>query len=114
MKNELCCIGHITLDKVTTPQNTVFMPGGTSFYVSHAVKNFDDISYALVTAVGDKERDVTDDIKALGINTTVLKSNHSVFFENIYEDNTDNRKQRVWAKADPFTDRKSTRLNSSH
>ena len=103
MKHELCCIGHITLDKVTTSQNTVHMPGGTSFYVTHAVKNFNDVRYALVTAVGDTERHVTDDIKALGINTTVLKSNHSVFFENIYEDNTDNRKQRVWAKADPFT-----------
>ena len=103
MKNELCCIGHITLDKVTTPQKTVYMPGGTSFYVSHAVKNFDDLAYALVTAVGDEERNVTEGLQAIGINTMSLKSKHSVFFENIYEENTDNRKQRVWAKADPFT-----------
>ena len=27
MKHELCCIGHITLDKVVTPGNTVYMPG---------------------------------------------------------------------------------------
>lgn len=103
MKHELCCIGHITLDKVTTPQQTVHMPGGTSFYVSHAVKHFDDLDYALITAVGDPERGVPDALQALGIRTTVLKSAHSVFFENIYEANTDNRKQRVWAKADPFT-----------
>ena len=102
MKNELCCIGHITLDKVTTPQKTVYMPGGTSFYVSHAVKNFDDLAYALVTAVGDEERNVTEGLQAIGINTMSLKSKHSVFFENIYEDDTDKRKQRVWAKADPF------------
>ena len=103
MKYELCCIGHITLDKVTTPRETVHMPGGTSYYVSHAIKNFDDIDYALVTAVGASERHVTDKMQALGINTTTLNSAQSVFFENIYEDDTDKRKQRVWAKADPFT-----------
>ena len=26
--HELCCVGHITLDKVVTPKNTVHMPGG--------------------------------------------------------------------------------------
>ena len=83
MKHELCCIGHITLDKVTTPNSTVFMPGGTSFYVSHAIKNFDDLSYALITAVGNPERNVTDELQSQGINTTVLASEHSVFFENI-------------------------------
>ena len=103
MKHELCCIGHITLDKVTTPQKTVHMPGGTSFYVSHAIKNLGSIDYALVTAVGASERNVTDELIAQGINTTVLESKYSVFFENIYDDNTDKRKQRVWAKADPFT-----------
>lgn len=24
--HELCCVGHITLDKVVTPKNTVHMP----------------------------------------------------------------------------------------
>jgi len=103
MRHELCCIGHITLDKVTTPKKTVHMPGGTSFYVSHAIKYFNDLNYALVTAVGASERNVTDELQAQGINTTVLTSEHSVFFENIYEDDSDKRKQRVWAKADPFT-----------
>ena len=103
MKHELCCIGHITLDKVTTPQKTVHMPGGTSYYVSHALKKFKDLDYALVTAVGATERNVADAMQEQGINTTVLPSKKSVFFENIYESNTDERKQRVWAKADAFT-----------
>ena len=102
MNYELCCVGHITLDKVTTPQKTVFMPGGTSFYVSHAVKNFDDLDYALVTAVGQSEQSVTDELKSKGMDITVLQSAHSVFFENIYGENVDERNQRVWAKADPF------------
>ncbi len=54
-KHQLCCIGHITLDKVVTPQNTVYMPGGTAFYCSHAIRHFNDIDYALVTAVGATE-----------------------------------------------------------
>lgn len=95
MKHELCCIGHITLDKVVTPGNTVYMPGGTSFYVSHALKRFDDLDYALVTAVGASERRVTDELTALGIRTTVLPSPYSVYFENIYGDNPDDRTQRV-------------------
>jgi sugar/nucleoside kinase (ribokinase family) len=78
------------------------MPGGTSFYVSHAINNFSDIDYALVTAVGDPERHVPEKMRSQGINVTVLPSKHSVYFENIYGDVSDERKQRVWAKADPF------------
>jgi len=103
MKHELCCIGHITLDKVTTPQKTVYMPGGTSFYFSHAINNFDDIDYVLITAVGHSERNVTDEMKSQGVNISTLSSKHTTFFENIYGENPDERKQRVWAKADPFT-----------
>jgi sugar/nucleoside kinase (ribokinase family) len=103
MKYELCCIGHITLDKVTTPQKTVHMPGGTSFYVSHAIRNFNDIDYALVTAVGSSERYETDKMQEQGIRITVLPSAYSVFFENIYGEDSNERKQRVRAKADPFT-----------
>lgn len=101
--HELCCVGHITLDKVVTPKNTVHMPGGTSFYFSHAIRQFDDIDYALVTAVGATEMQVVDELKASGIEVAVMPSRHSVYFENIYGDNPDNRTQRVLAKADPFT-----------
>ncbi len=102
MNHELCCIGHITLDKVTTPQKTVYMPGGTAYYVSRAAKYFDDLNYALITAVGQAEANVPDELKSLGLHVTVLPSEHSVFFENIYDENVDERQQRVWAKAVPF------------
>ena len=42
-KHELCCIGHITHDKIVTPRKTAHMPGGTSYYFSHAIRQFDDI-----------------------------------------------------------------------
>jgi len=100
---ELCCVGHITLDIVVTPQKTVHMPGGTSFYVSHAIRHLTNPDYLLVTAVGDSELEVVEDLRAKGVQTTVFPSTYSVCFENIYEENQNNRKQKVRAKADPFT-----------
>ena len=102
-KHQLCCIGHITLDKVVTPQNTVYMPGGTAFYCSKAISHFKDFNYKLVTAVGTTEINVVEQLRETGIDTTVLPSKYSVYFENIYGENPDDRKQRVLAKADPFT-----------
>ena len=102
-KHTLCCIGHITLDKVVTPQSTVFMPGGTAYYCSYAIRHLNDVDYKLVTAVGDSELDVIDKMRDAGIDVTALPSKYSVYFENIYGENQDERTQRVLAKADPFT-----------
>ena len=102
-RHELCCVGHITLDKVVTPKNTVHMHGGTSFYFSHAIKHFEDIDYTLVTALAESEMQAVEDLRAEGIDISVMPSKYSVYFENIYGENQDNRKQRVLAKADPFT-----------
>ena len=101
--HELCCVGHITLDKIVTPKKTVHMPGGTSFYFAHAIEHFDDIDFALVTAVGASEMGVVDELKQEGIQVTTMPSRYSVYFENIYGENQNNRTQRVLAKADPFT-----------
>lgn len=38
-----------------------------------------------------------------GIQVKVLPSRNTVYFENTYGENQDNRTQRVLAKADPFT-----------
>jgi sugar/nucleoside kinase (ribokinase family) len=59
--------------------------------------------YLLVTAVGDTEMVVVDDLRAKGVEVTVFPSRYSVCFENIYEENQNNRTQKVLAKADPFT-----------
>lgn len=37
--HDLCCIGYITQDKIVTTKNTIYMPGGTSFYFAHAIKH---------------------------------------------------------------------------
>ena len=102
-KHQLCCIGHITLDKVVTPQNTVYMPGGTAYYCSYAIHQFNDIDYMLVTAVGPSEMNVVEKLRIDGIDVMTLPSKYSVYFENIYGTDPDDRTQRVLAKADPFT-----------
>ena len=100
---DICCIGHITLDKIITPQNTVFMPGGTSFYFSHGINHLPKkISYQLVTSLAQSEMKSVDKMREQGIDIKVFPSEHTVFFENSYGSNSNNRSQRVLAKADPF------------
>lgn len=36
---DICCIGHITLDKIVTPTQEVYMPGGTSYYFSYGINS---------------------------------------------------------------------------
>lgn len=98
---DICCIGHITLDKVVNPSGQVHMPGGTSFYFSHAMANL-DIRYNLVTAIAESEKHIVSDLRAAGISVNALSSSNTVYFENIYGVNQDSRRQRVLQKAEPF------------
>ncbi len=99
---ELCTIGHITLDKIQTTRSVRYMPGGTAFYFSKALKNL-DIKYVLVTAVGESEKHIIEDLERDGITVSSLPSAHTVYFENIYAENQDHREQNVNNTADPFT-----------
>ena len=101
--NDICCIGHITLDKIVTPKQT-YMPGGTSYYFSHGIKHLKDKdNYKLVTALAPSEYKAVEEMRSAGIQVEVLPSKKTVYFENVYGENQDNRTQRVLAKADPFT-----------
>lgn len=102
--NDICCIGHITLDKIVTPKQTTYMPGGTSYYFSHGINHLNNKkNYKLVTALAPSEIKAVEELREKGIEVKVLPSRHTVYFENIYGENQNNRKQRVLAKADPFT-----------
>lgn len=101
---DICSIGHITRDKVVTPQSTVYIAGGTSYYMTYGISRLPHtVSYQLVTKVGKDQAQEVEKIKAMGIDTVCYPSRHTVYFENIYGANSDERKQRVLAKADPFT-----------
>ena len=100
---DICCIGHITLDKIITPRLETYMPGGTAYYFAHALAGLDHSRFKLLTSVGESELNAVEEIRALGINVDVIPSRKSVFFENKYGENLNDRTQRVLAKADPFT-----------
>lgn len=102
-ETDICCIGHITLDKIVTPRMTVHSPGGTAFYFAHAMSSLHADNFLLVTSLAESEMKAVDDIRALGIEVTVLPSRKSVYFENRYGEDQNHRTQRVLAKADPFT-----------
>ena len=101
---DICSIGHITRDKIVTPGNTVYMAGGTSFYMTYGMSHLPrKVSYQLVTKVGEESKADLDKIRSLGFDTVCYPSRRTVFFENIYGGDSNDRKQRVRSKADPFT-----------
>jgi sugar/nucleoside kinase (ribokinase family) len=99
---DICCIGHITSDKVVTPGSVMHMPGGTANYFSNALSKI-DTRYLLVTSIADAETHYVDDLQKKGVEVNVHPGKHTVHFENIYGDNPDKRMQNVLQTADPFT-----------
>ncbi len=99
---DICCVGHITSDKVVTTKSVMHMAGGTALYFSSALQNL-DVNYLLVTALAENDLNYVNDLREKGIEVRVQPSAHTVYFENIYGENQDNRTQNVLAKADPFT-----------
>ncbi len=99
---DICCIGHITSDKIVTPQASNYLPGGTAYYFSCALSKL-DTSYLLVTSLAPAEMHYVDELRAKGINIKVQPGKGTVFFENIYGENPDDRTQNVLQTADTFT-----------
>lgn len=104
-EQDIICIGHITKDKIVTPKTEVYMPGGASFYFSYGINHLDnkDLSYRLITSLAEEDMKAVHDMRMAGIDVEVIPSRHTVYFENIYEEDQNKRHQRVRAKADPFT-----------
>jgi sugar/nucleoside kinase (ribokinase family) len=98
---DICCIGHITLDKIVTSGRVKHMAGGTAFYFSNAIQHL-PVKYKLVTALAQTEMQSVTDLQVKGIDVKALPSTHSVYFENIYAEDQNHRTQRVLQKADPF------------
>lgn len=98
---DICCIGHITLDKIITPGKEVEMAGGTSFYFSNAIRRM-GVRFRLLTSLAPAEMRFINTLRAQGTDVTVLPGRHTVNFVNIYPENQDYREQKVLQKADPF------------
>ena len=103
---EICCIGHITRDRIITqdPPNTVYSAGGSAYYVAWALQALPhDIDFQLVTSVSKEMMPEVEKLREAGIRVKAFESPDNVFFENKYGKNMDNRTQRVLAKSAPFT-----------
>lgn len=108
---DICCVGHITSDKVVTPRSVMHSPGGTAFYFSYAISNM-DTRYILVTKIADAEMNYVEEFRSHDIKVNVQRSAHTVYFENIYGDNPDQRTQNVLQTADAFTAAQMHDINS--
>ena len=105
-KKQILCIGHITHDRIITPDipQGVDCAGGTAYYVAWAMKHLPkNVSFGVVTAVGNDLKHEVDKLQQAGVDITDMGSPTSVFFENSYGRNMNNRRQRVMSKAAPFT-----------
>ena len=101
--DKICSIGHITLDKIITPEREVNMFGGTAYYFAQAMYHLNGgRDFHLVTALAPSEMRAADDLRERGLRVTTLPSAHTVYFENKYGADLNHRTQRVLAKADPF------------
>ncbi|MBR1414676.1 MAG: ribokinase [Prevotella sp.] len=105
-KKHILCVGHITHDSIITPSQPdgVDCAGGTAYYVAWAMHHLpQDVSFGVVTAVGDDLKHEIVKLRQAGIDILDLGSPTSVYFENKYGENMNNRQQRVLSKAAPFT-----------
>ncbi len=103
---DILCIGHVTHDHIVTPATPdgVDCAGGTAYYVAWAMSRLPKtIDFGVITAVGQDLKHEIERLKQAGIDITDLGSPTSVFFENKYGENMNNRRQRVLSKAAPFT-----------
>ncbi len=100
---DICCIGHITTDKIILPSQETYLNGGTSYYFTHGIRHLGAINYRLITSLAEKDMAAVDEMRRKGVTVDVIPSRDTVFFENKYGSNKNNRTQRVLAKSDPFT-----------
>lgn len=103
---EVCCIGHITRDRIITqdPPNTVHCAGGSAYYMAWAFQALPhDVDFRLITSVSDEVMPEVEKLRKAGIQVTAFHSPDNVFFENKYGKNMDHRTQRVLARSAPFT-----------
>ncbi len=101
---DICCIGHITLDKIVTAEDTFFQNGGTAYYFAYGMNRLPkNVSYQLVTSIAEKDFSVIERMQEDGIDVLAYPSKDTVFFENKYGINKNERTQQVLGKSDPFT-----------
>ncbi len=90
------------MDRIITPAKTVCLPGGTSVYFSYAMAAL-PVRYALLTAMADADSQLLEPLRQKGVDITIYSSANTLFFENRYGDDPNERTQRVLQVAEPFS-----------
>lgn len=108
MKTINICIGHITHDRIVTPTLDRHCPGGTSWYYGWGMFWLNasapqPVPFRLITAVGEPDLAAVEELRAAGVQVDLLPSPATVYFENRYGSNMNERTQQVLSKAAPFT-----------
>lgn len=103
---DICCIGHITNDRIITkcPPKTIHCAGGTAYYVAWAFEKLNaGPTFQLITSVSNEMMTEVERLRQAGIDIKAFESKTNVFFENSYEEDMNNCTQRVLAKSEPFS-----------
>jgi hypothetical protein len=100
------------MDRIITPASTVCIPGGTSIYFSSAIAAL-PVRYALVTALADADASALASLRHKGVDITAYSVPHTLFFENRYGEDPNERTQRVLEVAEPFTPEQVTEIDAS-
>ena len=99
--HDLCCIGYITQDKIVTTKNTIYMPGGTSFFTLRMPSSISTRTASYWSHPLPTEMNVVEDIRKEGIEgKKASASARSVCFENIYGKPRTNVRNASRQKAD--------------
>lgn len=104
-------IGHITHDHIITPELDLHIPGGTAWYAGWALRHllstlpqgYDAVPYHLITSVSNADQSSIDALTEAGVQVHNIPSPTTVYFENRYGQNMNNRQQRVLSRAQAFT-----------
>lgn len=108
---KIILIGHITHDHIVTPDIDLHIPGGTAWYAGWALRNllctlpqqYHAVPYHLITSVSAADQSSIDALTAAGVQVHNIPSPTTVYFENRYGQNMNNRQQRVLSRAQSFT-----------
>lgn len=77
---KICCVGHITHDKIITPQHVQHLYGGTAYYFAHAIARLPEPRFHLITAVGENDSEVIKQLRHTGIEVKCISGSSTVFF----------------------------------
>lgn len=101
-KFDICFVGPITKDIVSTPKATREMPGGVVYYAAIPAAKL-GLKVCAVTKLKREDARLLEDFKETGVEVFWKESRETTIFENIYPaENPDLRIQKIGAVAPPF------------